>query len=126
MTKEKHEEVMRLIASLPIAERRTRENRPSLKGAESFFRKVIEARINHCVNDLKAHASEAKIASSKIVWKDGHFSTPVYIALIEAQNQDWGDWEPLIWQQIIRQMIEDGCNDNEMFRFATECILTAK
>lgn len=126
MTKEKHEEVMSLIASLPIAGRRTRENRPSLKGAESFFRKVIEARINHCVNNLKAHASEAKVVSSTIVWKDGHFSTPVYIALIEAQNQDWGDWKPLIWQQIIRQMIEDGCNDNEMFRVATECILVTK
>lgn len=126
MTKEKHEEIMNLIASLPIAERGTRENRPSLKGAESFFRKVIEARINHCANNLKAHASEAKIASSRIVWKDGHFSTPVFIALIEAQNQDWGDWESLIWQQIIRQMVEDGCNDNEMFQVATECILTAK
>lgn len=126
MIKEKHKEVISLIANLPIAEKRIRENRPSLKKAESFFRKIIKVRINHCVNNLKAHTSEAKVVSSIIVWKDGHFSIPVYMALIEAQNQNWGDWEPLIWQQIIRQMIEDSYNDNEMFRIATECILIAK
>ena len=80
MTKEKHEEVISLIASLPIAKKRIRENRLSLERAESFFRKII-----------KAHTSEAKIVSSIIVWKDGHFSIPVYMALIEAQNQNWGD-----------------------------------
>ena len=118
-------EVMRLIADLPVAEDNTRENRPSLEEAESFFRKVIEARINHCVNNLKAHANEAKVAFTTVVWPTGHFSVPVYMSLVEAQNQDWRDWSSLIWQQIIRHMVEDGCKDNMMFRIATEFILVA-
>lgn len=79
-------EVMSLIAGLPVAEDNTRENRPSLEEAESFFRKVIEARINHCVNNLKAHANEAKVAFSIVVWPTGHFSVPVYESLVEAQK----------------------------------------
>ena len=119
-------EVMSLIAGLPVAEDNTRENRPSLEEAESFFRKVIEARINHCVNNLKAHANEAKVAFSIVVWPTGHFSVPVYDSLVEALDQDWRSWSPLVWQQIIRQMIEDDCKDNTMFRIATEFILVAK
>ena len=126
MTKERHEEVMRLIANLPAAEDNIKKNKPSLIEAEEFFRKVIEARIDHCVNNLKAHANEAKVAFAIVVWKDGHFSVPVYESLLEAQNQDWRDWSALVWQQIIRQMIEDGCKDNLMFQIATEFILVAK
>ena len=126
MTKEKHEEVMRLIANLPTAEDNVKENKSSLVEAEKFFRKVIEERIDHCVNNLKAHANEAKVASIVVVWKDGHFSVPVYDSLVEALDQDWRSWSPLVWQQIIRQMIEDDCKDNTMFRIATEFILVAK
>ena len=126
MTKEKHEEVMRLIANLPAAEDNVKENKLSFEETENFFRKVIEARINHCVDNLKAHANEAKVASIVVVWEGGHFSVPVYESLLEAQNQDWRDWSSLVWQQIIRQMIEDGCKDNLMFRIATEFILVAK
>ena len=81
MTKEKHEEVMRLIANLPVAEDNIKKNKPSLVEAEKFFRKVIESRIDHCVNNLKAHANEAKVASIAVVWEGGHFSVPVYEAL---------------------------------------------
>ena len=126
MTKEKHEEVMRLITNLPAAKDNIKKNKPSLVEAEEFFRKIIDARINHCVGNLKAHASEAKVAFVTVVWKDGHFSVPVYMSLLEAQNQDWRDWSSLVWQQIIRQMIEDGCKDNTMFQIATEFILVAK
>lgn len=126
MTKEKHEEVMRLIANLPVAEDNVKENKSSLVEAEKFFKKVIESRIDHCVNNLKAHANEAKVASIAVVWKGGHFSVPVYEALLEAQDQDWRNWSPAVWQQIIRQMIEDKCEDHTMFQIATECILVAK
>jgi hypothetical protein len=119
-------EVMSLIAGLPVAEDITRDDRPSLKEVESFFRNIIEARINHCVDSLKAHASVAKVAFNVVVWKDGHFSIPVYEALVEAQNQDWRDWNPLIWQQIIRHMAEDSCKDNMMFCIATEFMLVTK
>ena len=123
MNNEQHIEIMRLIANLPIAEDNIREARPSLQEAENFFREVIKSRINHCVNSLKAHANEAKVASSIVVWKDGHFSVPIYMALVEAQNQDWDDWQPLIWQQIIRHMVEYDYKNNMMFRIATELIL---
>ena len=123
MNNEQHTEVMRLIANLPVAEDNTREARPSLQEAENFFREVIKSRINHCVNNLKAHANEAKVASIAVVWPTGYFSVPVYESLLEAQNQDWKDWSPLIWQQIIRQMAEEDCKNNIMFRIATEFIL---
>ena len=125
MTKEKHEEVMRLIASLSTAEDNFRENKPSFEEVESFFRKVVEARISHCADSLKVHADEAKVVFDTVVWETGHFSVPVYESLLNSLNQDLRSWEPLIWQQIIRQMIEDGCNDNKMFRVATEFILVA-
>ena len=126
MNNEQHTEVMRLIANLPVAEDNTREARPSLQEAENFFREVIKSRINHCVNNLKAHANEAKVASIAVVWPTGHFSVPVYESLLEAQNQDWKDWSPPIWQQIIRQMAEEDCKNNIMFRIATEFILVKK
>ena len=125
MTKEKHEEVMRLIASLPIAEDNVRECSPSFSTIDQPFRKLIDARINHCVDNLIAHANEAKVASKTVVWKDGHFSIPVYESLLEAQNQDLRDWSSLIWQQIIRQMLEDSCNST-MFRIASEFMLIAE
>ena len=126
MKKDQKNEVMHLIAGLPVAEDNIVENKPSFEETEKFFRKVIEERIDHCVNNLKAHANEAKVASIVVVWKDGHFSVPVYDSLIEALDQDWRSWSPLVWQQIIRQMIEDDCKDNTMFRIATEFILVAK
>lgn len=119
-------EVMSLIAGLPVAEDNIVENKLSFEEIESFFRKVIEARISHCVNSLKARANEAKVAFSTVVWEDGHFSVPVYWDLEDALNQGLRDWSSLIWQQIIRQMVEDGCKDNTMFQIATEFILVSK
>ena len=126
MKKDQKNEVMRLIAGLPAAEDNIVENKPSFEETEKFFRKVIEERIDHCVNNLKAHANEAKVAFATVVWKDGHFSVPVYEALLEALDQDWRSWSPAVWQQIIRQMIEDKCEDHTMFQIATEFILVAK
>ena len=120
-------EVMRLIANLPVAEDNARrEDKPSFEEIEKFFKEVIGSRIEHCVNNLKAHVSEAKVAFVTVVWPTGHFSVPVYTSLVEAQDQDMRNWSALVWQQIIRQMIEDGCKDNLMFRIATEFILVAK
>ena len=126
MKKDQKNEVMHLIAGLPAAEDNIVENKPSFEETEKFFRKVIEERIDHCVNNLKAHANEAKVASIVVVWKDGHFSVPVYTSLVEAQDQDMRNWSALVWQQIIRQMIEDKCENNLMFQIATEFILVAK
>ena len=126
MNNEQHTEVMRLIANLPIEEDNIREARPSLQEVENFFREVIKSRINHCVNNLKAHANEAKVNLTTVVWPTGYFSIPVYESLLEAQNQDWRDWSPLIWQQIIRQMAEEDCKNNIMFKIATKFILCKK
>ena len=126
MKKDQKNEVMHLIASLPAAEDNIVENKPSFEETEKFFRKIIEERIDHCVNNIRAHANEAKVAFSTVVWEGGHFSVPVYDSLIEALDQDWRSWSPLVWQQIIRQMIEDKCEDHTMFQIATEFILVAK
>lgn len=123
----KTNEVMRLIANLPIAkDNNVRENKPSFEEIEKFFKEVIDARIQHCVDSLKAHASEAKVAFVTVVWPTGHFSVPVYMSLVEVQKQDMRSWSSLIWQQIIRQMIEDKCENNTMFQITTEFILVAK
>lgn len=118
---------MHLIANLPVAEdNNARENKPSFEEIEKFFKEVIDSRIDHCVSNLKAHANEAKVAFVTVVWPTGHFSVPVYTSLVEAQDQDMRNWSALVWQQIIRQMIEDKCEDHTMFRIATEFILVAK
>ena len=127
MKKDQKNEVMHIIANLPAAEdNNVRENKPSFEEIEKFFKEIIDVRIQHCVSNLKAHASEAKVAFVTVVWPTGHFSVPVYDSLVEAQDQDMRSWSPLIWQQIIRQMIEDKCENNIMFQIATEFILVAK
>ena len=65
---------------------------------------MIQNRINHCEEQLNAHLHEAQSLGQIIIWKDGHFSIPVWEQLKEAQNQYIQNWNALVWEQIIRQM----------------------
>lgn len=79
------------------------------KEEEDFFREMLENRINHCESELKAHINEANNCYNiEIVWKGGHFSVPVWDALIRARSERITFWEGIVWEQIIRQMGREG------------------
>lgn len=73
---------------------------------KDFFISMIQHRINHCENQLKAHLHEAKATLERqiIVWEGGHFAVPVWTELNKALNQEPIEWTALVWEQIIRQM----------------------
>lgn len=85
---------------------------------------MLNNRINHCYEELKNHADEAKITNNQIVvWKDGHFSYPVFEELLAAKELRMEEWPILIWQQIIRQMAIEQSTDTDLYYVATEWLL---
>ena len=95
---------------------------PDILTHESFFRKMIENRIKHCEENLKENLHHAVKAmhGQMILWENGHFSLPVYNALIESRKLHVYDWSALIWEQIIRQMAREKNIDPLMFDIASE------
>lgn len=126
MKTEKIQEVIDIIKTLPVVDgASSHENPISLNEAEKVFKKVIEARIQHCLGQLKDHAKDAVYVDNQgmVIWDNGHFSIPVYDALLDAQNQGMKEWDRLIWQQIIRQMAIQGGYESIYFYIATEFLL---
>lgn len=126
MKNEKIQEVIDIIKTLPaVTSARSYETPISLADAEKVFKKVIEQRLQHCLEQLKNHANEASYVEDHgvIVWKGGHFSIPVYDALLDAQEQGIKEWDRLVWQQIIRQMAIQGGYEPIYFHIATEFLL---
>lgn len=82
---------------------------PDILTHEPFFRKIIENRIKHCEENLKKNLHHAKSTMSGriIFWNEGHFSVPVYVALVASRDIRIYDWNALIWEQIIRQMARE-------------------
>ena len=125
MKDEKIQEVIDIIKTLKVADSANpNENTVSTEEAEKVFKAVINARLNHCLEQLKAHAKEASYLDGQgvIVWNGGHFFIPVYEALLEAQEKGIYEWTPLIWQQIVRQMAIEGYVP-KYFNMATEFLL---
>ncbi len=125
MKNEKIQEALDIIKTLPIVDSARSYVTPvSLADAEKVFKKVIDARIQHCLEQLKSHAHEASYVEDHgvIVWKGGHFSIPVYDALLEAQEQGIKEWDRLVWQQIIRQMATENY-EPIYYNIATEFLL---
>lgn len=125
MKNEKIQEVIDIIKTLPVVTpARLYETPISLADAEKVFKKVIDARIQHCLEQLKNHTHEASYVEDHgvIVWEGGHFSIPVYDALLDAQEQGIKEWNRLVWQQIIRQMAIEKAN-LIYFNLATEFLL---
>lgn len=120
----KIQEVIDIIKTLPVTDGATSHENIALSDAEKVFKEVINARLKHCLEQLKAHAKEAVYVDGNdvIVWNGGHFYIPVYEALLEAQEQNINEWNPLVWQQIIRQMAIEKA-DLIYFNLATEFLL---
>lgn len=91
---------------------------------EAEFREIVNNRINHCYSNLVLHKnSEKVICESIVVWETGHFSLPVFKALVESRDIPLKEWSSIIWQQIIRQMAIDHNYDMELINIATEFLL---
>ena len=118
------EEVLKLIETLPSAVY-TYEAKRSEKEYQVLFTTLLNNRINHCYEELKRHANEAKVTNNQIIvfWKDGHFSLPVFEELLAAKELKMKKWSIIIWQQIIRQMAIEQSTDTDLYYVATEWLL---
>ena len=119
-------EVLKLIATLPSVEPfRIYEAKQSEKEYQVLFTTLLNNRINHCYEELKSHADEAKANNNQTIvfWKDGHFSLPVFEELLAAKELKMEEWSIIIWQQIIRQMAIEQSTDADLYYVATEWLL---
>ena len=119
-------EVLKLIATLPSVESfRIYEAKQSQKEYQVLFTTLLNNRINHCYEELKSHADEAKVNNNQTIvfWKDGHFSLPVFEELLAAKELKMEEWSIIIWQQIIRQMAIEQSTDADLYYVATEWLL---
>ena len=120
------EEVLKLIETLPSVEIFNRyEAKRSEKEYQVLFTTLLNNRINHCYEELKSHADEAKVNNNQtiVVWKDGHFSLPVFEELLAAKELKMKEWSVIIWQQIIRQMAIEQSTDVDLYYVATKWLL---
>ena len=120
------EEVLKLIETLPSVETFNRyEAKRSEKEYQVLFTTLLNNRINHCYEELKSHADEAKVINNQtiVVWKDGHFSLPVFEELLAAKELKMKEWSVIIWQQIVRQMAIEQSIDADLYYVATEWLL---
>ena len=120
------EEVLKLIETLPSVETFNHyEAKRSEKEYQVLFTTLLNNRINHCYEELKSHADEAKVINNQtvVVWKDGHFSLPVFEELLAAKELKMKEWPVIIWQQIIRQMAIEQSTDVDLYYVATEWLL---
>ena len=98
---------------------------PTVKDYDDKFRELIKNRLEHCENSLKDNLNHAYSTNSglMIIWKGGHFSYPVYEALVQSLTIPTEEWSALIWEQIIRQMADEKCTDTQMYYIASEYLL---
>ena len=120
------EEVLKLIETLPSVETFNRyEAKRSEKEYQVLFTTLLNNRINHCYEELKSHADEAKVNNNQTIvfWKDGHFSLPVFEELLAAKELKMKEWSIIIWHQIVRQMAIEQSTDADLYYVATEWLL---
>lgn len=91
---------------------------------------LIKKRCEHCASELKAHIHEAKsvMDGQVVVWNGGHFSVVTYKAMQDfLENPSLCNINRLIAQQALRSMrnCDDYKNDDFLFTFLTELVLTA-
>lgn len=119
-------EIKDIISDLPkVAYYKTNEQTRGLLQMEPQFRDIIEARIHHCYSRLLENMDKAVVlyGGQTVCWEGGHFSVPVYKALIMSHEEKLLKWPAIIWQQIIRQMAQDKNTDMELINMATEMLL---
>lgn len=118
------ENLKELTANIPVGSQSHRE----ATDYDFFFHSILRARINHCANNLVINKNNAtkNISGQIISWKGGHFSFPVYKAMLEAKDQNFKDWSALVWQQIVCQMyLNYDKEDTYEFMVATEIMLVS-
>ena len=111
-----------LVKNLVVVNYWTPEKQITMKDYEDQFRQFVERRIQHCESKLKAnlHRANSLCDGQIIVWPRGHFSYPVYEALINSRDIAIEEWNALVWQQVIRQMARSYCDDITMYDIASE------
>lgn len=95
---------------------------------DKYFKSVITRRLYHCaMNLLSKYQNGAKTPSGEYVMFNDrtHFSKPVYKEMLNALKVRHEEWNPLVWQQVVRQMHTEHCTDDDMFDIATEYFLVA-
>lgn len=119
MTKE---EYSNLAKNLEVVNHWIPKDRITIKDFEYEFRQLIENRIYHCEKQLKAnlHRAKSSCGGLVVVWSGGHFSYPVYEALVNSRNVAIEKWNALVWEQIIRQMAREHYDDIVMYDIASE------
>ena len=115
MTKE---EYSNLVKNLVVVDYWTPEEQITMKDYEYQFRQLIERRIQHCEEQLKANLHLANSLCDGQI--GGHFSYPVYEALINSHNEVIEEWSALVWEQIIRQMAREHSINVIMYDIASE------
>lgn len=116
MTKE---EYSKLIDKLEVDDYIITE-RTTIKDYEDEFRKLIENRLQHCEEQFRTNLQHAKSNGNIIVWNGGHFSYPTYEALVNSRKEAIEEWNGLVWEQIIRQMAREHCDNVIMYDIASE------
>lgn len=94
-----------------------------------YFKNVITRRLCHCaINLLSKYQNGTKTPSGKyVMFNDNtHFSKPVYENMLDALKVRHEKWNPLIWQQVVRQMYYEHSADNNEFDIATEYLLVTE
>ena len=116
------EEYSNLVKNLVVVDYWTPEKQITIKDYEDQFRQLVERRIQHCEGQLKAnlHRANSLCDGQIIVWPGGHFSYPVYEALINSRDVAIEEWNALVWEQVIRQMARENCNNVIMYDIASE------
>ena len=95
---------------------------------DAYFKSVITRRLCHCAENLVSkYQNGAKTPSGEYVMFNDrtHFSKPVYKEMLNALKVRHEKWNPLVWQQVVRQLHTEHCTDDDMFDIATEYFLVA-
>lgn len=119
------EEYSNLVKNLVVVDYWTPDKQITMKDYEDQFRQLVERRIQHCEGQLKAnlHRANSLCDGQIIVWSGGHFSYPVYEALANSRDVAIEEWNALVWEQVIRQMAREHCEDVIMYDIASEVCL---
>ena len=93
-------QIKRSIENLPIIKNAWTEVATSFDkdDVQTKFKAIIESRMTHCFTKLLLNLGAAQVTDSGrqiVVFKEGHFSMPVYEALEEALGQDMKQWSAL-------------------------------
>ena len=95
---------------------------------DAYFKSVITRRLCHCaINLLSKYQNGTKTPSGEYVMFNDktHFSKPVYEDMLNALKVRHEEWNPLVWQQVVRQMHSEHSTDDDEFDIATEYLLVA-